>query len=147
MKCFVDTNLLLYAKDTTHASKQKRASDWMSALSERRAVVLSAQSLREFYVNMLRQSHSAGALRNLRAEVAALDNYVPEALRIDRMTDAWRLQDRHKLNFWDSLLLASALAGGCSVFLSEDLNNGQKIETLTIVDPFTTAPDAVLGAI
>jgi predicted nucleic acid-binding protein len=145
MKCFVDTNVLLYAKDTTHPSKLKAANEWMAALSLRRAVVLSAQSLREFYFNMLRQNGSIEAIRALRAEIAALDGYVPDTLRIDRITDAWALQDRYKLNFWDALLLASALAGGCSVFLSEDMNSGQKIDALTIINPFTTTPDAILG--
>lgn len=82
----------------------------------------------------------------LRSDVAALDGYVPEELRFDRLSDAWHLQDRYKLSFWDSLLLASAIAAGCSIFLSEDMNGDQRIESLTIVNPFTTTPDAVLGA-
>lgn len=115
------------------------------ALSDRSAVVLSAQSLREYYWNMLRQDRSRAAVLSLRKEVARLDGFVPNALRIDWMTEAWSLQDRHQLSFWDALLVASALAANCSVFLSEDMNGGQKIEGLTIVNPFTTGPEALLG--
>jgi predicted nucleic acid-binding protein len=42
--------------------------------------------------------------------------------------------------------MASAIEAGCGYFLSEDMNAGQRIETLTIVNPFTTAPEAVFGA-
>jgi predicted nucleic acid-binding protein len=77
--------------------------------------------------------------------LTALHAYVPEPLRADFLSHAWTLQDRHRIGFWDSLLVASALEAGCTLFLSEDMNGGQKIETLTIINPFTTAPD-LLGA-
>lgn len=94
---------------------------------------------------MLRQNRSAAAVLALRQEMAKLDGFVPDALRIDWLAEAWALQDRHRVSFWDALLLASALAADCTIFLSEDMNGGQKIETLSIVNPFTTAPDTVLG--
>jgi predicted nucleic acid-binding protein len=144
--CFIDTNILLYAKDTTENSKLKIANKWIETLLRRNLAVLSAQSLREYYSNMLRLDRRADAVRRLRVEMAALDTLVPDDLRLDRLTEAWALQDRHRLSFWDAMHLASALAAGCAFFLSEDMNDRQKIETLTIVNPFTTAPEAVLGA-
>ena len=62
------------------------------------------------------------------------------------MAEAWALEDRYRLAFFDCLLLASALAAGCGVFLSEDMNGGQMIETLSIVNPFTTTPETVFGS-
>ena len=143
--CFIDTNILLYAKDTSEHSKLRIANAWIKALMQRNLAVLSAQSLREYYSNMLRLDRRADAVRRLRAEMAALDEVVPDALRTDHLALAWELQDRHRVSFWDGLLLASALVAGCTVFLSEDMNGGQKIETLSIVNPFTTAPESVLG--
>lgn len=95
---------------------------------------------------MLRLDRRPQAVGQLRAEMAALDRLVPDDLRFDRLSEAWALQDRHKLGFWDALLLASAIAAGCTIFLSEDMNGGQKIGALSIVNPFTTTPEAVLGA-
>jgi predicted nucleic acid-binding protein len=43
------------------------------------------------------------------------------------------------------LLLASALELGCSHFLPEDLQDGQQIGGLTIINPFLHAPEAILG--
>ncbi len=145
-KLFVDTNVLVYAKDTTAPTKMRQAQTWVQAVIEADALVLSAQSLREFYWNVLKMDRSAAAVTALRNETAELEPYVPELLRVDRMGEAWAIQDRHKISFWDSLLVASALAAGCTIFLSEDLNGGQKIDALTIVNPFTAAPEAVLGA-
>lgn len=143
MKCFFDTNVLVYRKDRSNPSKQKLAQAWLEATVASDALVLSAQSLREYYWTCLRKNYAATA--NLRDEIAAYSAYVPDDLRLDRVNEAWALQDRHKLGFGDALLLASALAASCGIFLSEDMNGGQRIETLTIVNPFTVTPEAVLG--
>ena len=144
MKCFIDTNVLVYRKDRSNPSKQSPARAWLEAVIANDALVLSAQSLREYYWTCVRKNYAAAA--NLRNEIAAYGAYVPDDLRHDRLNEAWALQDRHRLNFWDSLLIASALAAGCTIFLSEDLSGEQKISKLTIVNPFTTAPEAVFGA-
>jgi predicted nucleic acid-binding protein len=56
---------------------------------------------------------------------------------------------RFRYSWWDSLLLASAVELGCTHFLSEDLQDGQRIVAgsrrgLTIVDPFAHSPDQIL---
>lgn len=145
-KCFVDTNVLVYAKDSLAPSKQSAASRWIEALINADKFVISAQSLREFYAVSLRRDRSLPARQAARDYASELAFFVPEFLRLDRLEDAWALEDGHKLGFWDAHLVASAIAAGCTIFLSEDLNNGQKIDTLTIVNPFTTTPEALLGA-
>ncbi len=46
------------------------------------------------------------------------------------------VQARWRFSFYDSLIVASALQAGCHTLLSEDLQHGQKMEGLTVVDPF-----------
>lgn len=106
---------------------------------------MSAQTLREYYAVSLKRDRSEDARLQARKRVLELAPFVPEDLRLDRLADAWAIEDRHRLNFWDAHLVASALAVGCTYFLSEDLNGGQKIGSLAIVNPFTTEPEAVLG--
>ncbi len=144
-RCFIDTNVLLYAKDTTAPSKRKQATAWLAALERSGSAVLSAQSLREYYWNMLPGPNSAVVIKALRGELAILDLLVPDELRTDGLARAWDLQDRYRVSFWDALLLASALAANCAIFLSEDLSHGQRIDGMTIVDPFTVAPGDVLA--
>jgi predicted nucleic acid-binding protein len=50
---------------------------------------------------------------------------------------AWRLQERYRFSYYDSLILAAALSAGCSSLFSEDMQHEQVIEgRLTIVNPF-----------
>jgi predicted nucleic acid-binding protein len=46
------------------------------------------------------------------------------------------LQARYRFGFYDSLIVAAALSAGCARLYSEDLQHGQRIEGLTIEDPF-----------
>lgn len=145
-KCFVDTNVLAYAKDRKNSLKQAKAKLWLESLAARRSLVLSAQSLREYYAVSLRLVRPLDCRADARREIASLASFVPESLLEDRLVEAWALEDRYRLAFFDCLLIASALAAGCEIFLSEDMNGGQKIDALRIVNPFATSPEAVLGA-
>ena len=50
---------------------------------------------------------------------------------------AMTIKGRYKYNYWDSLIIASALQNNCSVLYTEDLQDGQVIENaLKIVNPF-----------
>ena len=58
---------------------------------------------------------------------------VPSQMLYER---ALELHARHQFRFYDALIVAAALAAGCTRLYSEDLQHGQRIEGLTIVDPF-----------
>ena len=62
------------------------------------------------------------------------------------MESAWRIQDRYKLSFWDSMIVAAAKLASCRYLLTEDLQSGQKIDGVTIVNPFAFHPEEVLGS-
>lgn len=47
------------------------------------------------------------------------------------------IQEHYRFSFHDSLIVAAALAAGCSRLVSEDLQHGQRIENLTISNPFS----------
>ena len=48
------------------------------------------------------------------------------------------IQDRYRFSFFNSMIVAAALEAGCTRLFSEDLQNGQRIETITVVNPFAT---------
>lgn len=56
---------------------------------------------------------------------------------------AWRIQDRYKLSFWDVLIVGTAHVGGCGYLLTEDLQDGQEIAGVRVVNPFLSQPNAV----
>ena len=49
---------------------------------------------------------------------------------------ASELEEQHRLSFWDALIVAAALKGGASTILTEDMNAGQTISGVRILDPF-----------
>lgn len=49
---------------------------------------------------------------------------------------AMEIKARFGFGFYDSLIVAAALESGCTRLLSEDLQDGQRIESLTVVNPF-----------
>jgi predicted nucleic acid-binding protein len=46
------------------------------------------------------------------------------------------IKARYRFGFYDSLIVAGALAAGCRRLVSEDLQHGQRIEDLEVHDPF-----------
>ncbi len=57
---------------------------------------------------------------------------------------AWDVQDRYGYSWWDSVIVAAALQSGCRYLLSEDLQDRQVIDTMTIISPFTQEPENFL---
>jgi predicted nucleic acid-binding protein len=49
---------------------------------------------------------------------------------------ATQIQGRHRVSFWDAMIVATALSGGAEVLLSEDLSHGQVIEGVRVENPF-----------
>ena len=49
---------------------------------------------------------------------------------------ALKIREDHRLNFWDALIIASAASAGCKTLYTEDLNSGQTIAGVKVVDPF-----------
>ena len=57
-------------------------------------------------------------------------------LTIETHEAGFRIAARYGYQIYDSLILAAALEAGCIVLYSEDMQDGQKIDSLTIRNPF-----------
>jgi predicted nucleic acid-binding protein len=139
---FVDTNVLLYALDEADQEKQKVAQEWRSALWTSRLGRVSFQVLSEFYVNAVRLRPDAGD--DARAEVRDLLAWNPVVADAALLERGWKLQDRYRLSYWDALIVAAAKAASCGYLLTEDLQAGQKLDGVEVVNPFLRGPDSIL---
>jgi predicted nucleic acid-binding protein len=139
---FVDTNVFIYAVDLADPGKQQAAQSWLSGLWKTRRGRLSLQVIHEFYAKVCQKNPSVRD--QARAEARALFAWRPIAMDTLLVEDAWKLQDRYQLSFWDGLIVAAAKSITCSVLLTEDLQSGQDFEGLLVVNPFTTDPQSVL---
>ena len=129
MTAFLDTNLLIYAQGAGAKSEQAR-----QAILE--GGVISVQVLNECAAVLRRKfgfewDAIAEAISDLRV---ALDPVRP--IDIGTHEAAVSLARAYGFSFYDALIVASALEWGCDRLLTEDLQAGQRIAGLTIVDPF-----------
>jgi predicted nucleic acid-binding protein len=139
---FVDSDIFLYAVDDADPRKQRVARDWRAELWKSRLGRISFQVLNEFYVNAVRLK--PGASDEARAEVRDLLAWNPVAVDAALIQFGWKLQDRYRLSFWDSLIVAAAKTASCGFLLTEDLQNGQKLDGVEVVNPFLRGPKSVL---
>ena len=142
-RTFVDTNVLIYAVDSGDPFKQRIAQRWRSELWKRRAGRISYQVLQEYYASVTRKW--AGARLQVRDDILDLISWQPVTIDFVLLDVAWKVQDRHKLSFWDALIVAGATAASCKYLLTEDLQNGQRIEGVTVVNPFSLDPAEIFG--
>jgi predicted nucleic acid-binding protein len=141
---FVDTNVLVYARDVSDPPKQATATAWMEHLWASASGRLSVQVLQEYYVTVTRKLQPGLPRDEAREDVRDLVAWRP--VRVDEalLDAAWRVEERFGLSFWDSLIVATAHAAGCETLLTEDLQHDLVIDGLRIADPFRT-PVGSLG--
>ena len=134
---FLDSNVLVYLFDETEPRKYEVAQQLVrNAIAEGTSIV-SFQVVQEV-LNLLTGKFASPATPD-RAHDALANVLLPlwrvmpsEAL----YSRALEVQSRYRYSFYDSLIIAAALASGCTRLLSEDLQDGQRIEGLTIENPF-----------
>ena len=121
------------------------AAEWLAALWDSRLGRLSVQVLQEYYFTLTRKLKPARNMEDAREDVISLSTWQPAAVDTETIERAWVLQDRFALSWWDSLIVAAALGLRCRYLLSEDLQDGQVIDGLTIINPFTHQPEDIIG--
>lgn len=134
-KTFVDTNILIYAHDVDGKRKQEVAKSVLHKLWSDRTGILSVQVLQEFYVNVTRKIPRPISKESARLVVSTYTIWCIETTPAEIST-AFRIEDESHIGFWDALILASAIKGGATRLLSEDLNTGQTISGVKIENPF-----------
>jgi predicted nucleic acid-binding protein len=137
---FVDTNVLLYARDASEPLRQPVARRWIDSLWEQRTGRLSYQVLHEYYVAVTRKLKPGLMPEEARADVRDLLAWRPVPMDGPMLEDAWWLETRFGLSHWDALIVAAARAQGCRFLLTEDLSNGQDLDGIVVVSPFAVGP-------
>jgi|ERR1700722_10565951 predicted nucleic acid-binding protein len=131
--CFYDTCILVYA-----LAQRDHREDVARALLAAGGLI-SVQVLNEF---------ASVAKRKFRLsfdEIAALSSAsidlcgVPLPLTLQTHDAAMKIARRYGFQFYDCVIVASALEAGCRTLYTEDLQHYQEIDTLLIVNPFLSA--------
>ena len=133
---FVDTNILIYAHDISAGQKQARARQLVEDLWQSGMGCLSTQVLQEFYVHVTQKVTRPLPMEEAAQIIADLSAWEVHCPRAEDVLEAIRLQQRYQVAFWDAMVIASAIALGCQILWSEDLNRGQGCGQVQVQSPF-----------
>jgi predicted nucleic acid-binding protein len=136
-KCFLDTNIIVYAFGQSFPEKARIAQRLVTDGAADKQAIISYQVVQEF-INV--------ALRGFRLTIptADLESFVLTALfpmmaissSPSLVLEALRLQGGNQLAWYDSLIVAAAIQGGCEILYSEDLQHGRRFGDLVVQNPF-----------
>ena len=134
---FLDTNIFVYAFDSTAPAKQGIAQKLIQdSLSTRRGVV-SSQIIQEFFNVALRKFARPMAISHARIYLSAvflsLCQHFPSISFYDR---ALLVREETGYSWYDTLVVTAALETKCQFLFSEDMQDGRIIQGLRIVNPF-----------
>ena len=138
MPVFVDTNVLVYAREASDPAKHQVARDWMKHLWRSESGRVSVQVLQEYYVTVTRKLDPRLSATDARADVEDLMAWSPIQIDEGVLRAGWAIEDRFRLSFWDALVVAAAQDAACNSLLTEDLQHGLDLDGLTVLDPFRT---------
>jgi predicted nucleic acid-binding protein len=134
---FFDTNILVYMVDPTDPRRQQIARSRVRDALASDGFVLSAQVMQEFYNTVVRRQlldHETAEqmLRDWAHERVV--NTTP-----DLLWGALEIRKQRQFSIWDALIVQAALEAGCTRLITQDLQHGQRLGDLEIVDPFQAA--------
>lgn len=136
---FIDTSLFIYQLEEADKRKQNIANDIIREGIDTGNACISYQVVQECLNTVLRKAEVP--LDNASAR-DYLDYVLAPLLRVSASIDLYHrgldIQTRYRFGFYDALIIAAALDAGCTRLYSEDMQDGQRIDTLVIEDPFRT---------
>ena len=142
-RCFVDTNVVVYANDRSDPPRQERAIALVEGVLHHRNGVISIQVMQE-YASMALGKLSQDASVVLR-QLRLLENMIVVQPTADLVRRSVEIHLAYRTSFWDAGILAAAEASHCDLVLSEDLNAGQLYAGIKVINPF--APDFAPAAL
>jgi len=146
-RCFVDTNILVYAHDRSAGLKHKHARRLIEDLWNSGLGVLSTQVLQELCVNLRRKARAPLSVEDTRR---LLQDYLSWEIVVNTpasVIQALDIELRYKVSFWDALILQAAESSGVALLYSEDLAAGQRYGVLRVVNPLAdSAPLSPSGS-
>ena len=129
-KVFFDTTVLIYAfaQDNRRTTIAEELLEVGGAISVHVLNEFVAVARRKLGMSWKELIEAVTAIRGLCLP--------PVAITVEIHDEALRIAQRYGYHIYDSLVLAAAVQAGCNVLYSEDMQDGQKVESVTIRNPF-----------
>jgi predicted nucleic acid-binding protein len=134
---FVASDVLLAARDRDQPLKRTRARAWLEMLSGHRLGRTSTLVLAEYYVRATNNRRLGISARDAWEDVKHYFDWSPLTLDAELMAEARAVQQRHRLSWRDSTVVAAARMQACVLLLTDELRDGASYGTLAVRSPFT----------
>jgi predicted nucleic acid-binding protein len=135
-RTFVDSNILIYAYDVDAGKRHEQSVECLDRLWKDQTGRLSTQVLQEFYVTVTQKIKTPLIRARARNVVRNYTRWVQSLITSATVIRASEISEIWQISFWDGLILAAADEAGASELLSEDMNHGQLVAGIRIVNPF-----------
>jgi len=134
-KCFVDTNILVYAHDLKQAAKHERARALIAKLWDSGDGVLSTQVLQELCFSLRRKVSRPLSTEGTRQLIEDYSSWEIVVNTAESVVQALDLEIRYKISLWDAMIVQAAMRSGAGLLHSEDLADRQNYGAVRVVNP------------
>ena len=134
-KVFLDTNIIVYSLDQSDAGKRKKCRHLIRSLTGKNIGVISTQVMQEFYVaSTVKLGADPLLVKDILRSLEWIETVLVSPLLIKEAIDC---SLTNRLSFWDALIIVSAESAHCEILWTEDLNHGQVIRGVRIINPLS----------
>jgi len=135
-KIFVDSNLWIYLFTSDDVSKNELARNFIGDNTGKgNILVISYQVINEVGAVLKRKKNFSEDKIQFVIDTM-LDLCVIQDFSREIVIKASILRNNMLVSYWDSIIIAAAIESGCQSLTSEDLQNGQKIQGIAVVNIF-----------
>jgi predicted nucleic acid-binding protein len=135
-RVFLDTNILVYAYDSHNPTKQTIAQELLIKGLESESAVLSVQVLGEFFSVVTRQIKPPMSPEDAKMAIELFGNMITQEIDLAMVQRAIDTLQTYRISYWDALIVAAAERAHCKNILSEDLNDSQRYNGISVLNPF-----------
>ena len=137
VRFFLDTNIFVYSFDRSSPAKAQRSTHLIRQAVATRKGIVSYQVVQEFFNVALRRFAQPITIAEAEQYLGAVFRPLLAIQSSQALySEALRLKEKHRLSWYDSLIIAAAIEAQCGVLYSEDLQHGQRFGDLQIENPF-----------
>ncbi len=139
MKVFFDTNIFVYAFDDTEGQKYSDAQQLIRKIANdiTSEAYVSYQMVQEFCNVALKKSFEVSLIQTAVADLLfPLTKNAKDIVSVEFYNHVITLHIDRSLSFYEACIVQAALDLGCDTLYSEDLQDGQRFGSLTVVNPF-----------
>ena len=134
---FVDTHVLVSARDARVPAKLALACEWLRLLWNEERGRTSCQVLSDYYDFVAQILTSPSERDDVWDDVRHYLTWNPQPIDMEVLESAREIQQRYSLDWKDCLVVSAAQVQGCVLVLSEGLSDGAEYDGIVVRSPFT----------